>query len=246
MREKVSAPITSARREACPSRISAVGAAPARRRSRRRPPARRRRSRRACRSRVCTLTAVAGKVWSGVAVASTISGRCRRRSSPASASARAGGGDGEVGGQLAVGARSGAARCRCAADPFVGGVERRGELGVLDDPLRAGSGRSRRRPRAARSCRRGPALRRRARRSAGPRAIRAASLLGEAVLGEVKASRSRWRSRWRRRSRGDLIDRAVRARGTPPPLERRGSMRSLQPLQRGAARRARRCGDSEL
>ena len=45
----------------------------------------------------------------------------------------AGGGDGEVGGRLALGGEVAPLDAGAGADPLVGGVEGRGELGVLDD-----------------------------------------------------------------------------------------------------------------
>ena len=53
-------------------------------------------------SGACTLVAVAGKVWSGVAVARTIRSRSRRLM-PARSSARCGGLTRQIRGQLAVG-----------------------------------------------------------------------------------------------------------------------------------------------
>ena len=83
----------------------------------------------------CTLAAVDGKVWSGVAVASTIRSRSLPLM-PASFERRARGADGEVGGQFAVGGDTALARCRCAGGSSVRGVETPGEFIVGDDPFR--------------------------------------------------------------------------------------------------------------
>ena len=133
MRQKVSAPITITRREV-PAWISALAWASAKTKP----------AQTACTSKAkpprmpiafCTLTAVAGKVWSGVAVA-TISVSMSAPVRPGVGERGAGGGDGEVGGHLAVGGEVAALDAGAGADPLVGGVERGGELGVLDDARR--------------------------------------------------------------------------------------------------------------
>ena len=133
MREKVSAPITSAVR-ACPLRSTLSATASAKMKpahtactSKAAP--------RVMPSRACTLVAVAGKVLSGVAVASTMQieiaavhpGRGQRALAPRAAPDRRS-------------ARRGAATWRSpmpvrCTDPLIGGVEPLGQLGIGDDAL---------------------------------------------------------------------------------------------------------------
>ena len=121
MREKVSAPITSARRGDAVL-DHAVGHRHARRRSPRTPPARRRRRPRVMPSAACTRVAVAGKVSSGVAVASTIRSRSAAFS-PASVERALRGLDREVRGEFAVGRDVALADAGALLDPLVRGVD---------------------------------------------------------------------------------------------------------------------------
>ena len=132
MREKVSAPITITRGRA-PVRMRASAWARAKTKpaqtawmSKAKPPA--------MPIAVCTLTAVEGKVWSGVAVARMIASMSAPREAGVGEGG-AGGGDREVGGRLALGGEVAALDAGAGADPFVGGVEGPGELVVLDDAL---------------------------------------------------------------------------------------------------------------
>ena len=125
------------------------------------------------------------------------SGRGRRRSIPARASARSRGGDREVGGRLAVGGDVALADAGALRDPLVGGVEAAGQLVIGDDLLRADRRRSRR-PANARSCRALTALRRRHGGAAARLREIVADLLEEAVR---RSCRRRRRSRWRSRTR---------------------------------------------
>ena len=113
MREKVSAPITSARAGlAGPDEI--VGDRQRDRRSRSRPPGCRRRRRGSCRAPPGPGVAVAGKVSSGVLVASTMRSTSAALE-PGAGQRRLGGLGRQIGGQLALGRRYGAGGCRCAA-----------------------------------------------------------------------------------------------------------------------------------
>ncbi len=113
MREKVSAPITSARLASAGAQ-EPVGGRRARRRSRSRPPARRRPRRGACRARPGWSTAVAGKVLSGVEVAQHDQIDVAAASRPASASAARAAADRRGRRSSRRRRRCGARGCRCA------------------------------------------------------------------------------------------------------------------------------------
>ena len=86
-------------------------------------------------SPACTETAVAGKVLSGVEVASTIrSIDCA--STPAAASAARAACERQVGGGLALGRDVALADAGALHDPFVGGVDHPRQLGIGEDAAR--------------------------------------------------------------------------------------------------------------
>ena len=90
----------------------------------------------------CTVTAVAGKVLSGVEVASTIRSMSAARS-PALVQRLARRRRREVGGDLALRRDVALADAGALDDPLVGGVDHRGEVGVGQDLLPADSCRCR-------------------------------------------------------------------------------------------------------
>ena len=177
---------------------------------------------------LCTLTAAEGKVWSGVAVA-RISASMSAPGQAAVGQRRARRGDREVRGQLALGREMPALDAGAGADPLVRGVERRRELGVLDDARRqvvAAAARhraqdaSRRRLPSAASC---GML-----RGADPRR----EPRGEAVLGEGEAEPDRGRDAGGVGAAVALDHRAVQAEEHPAVDPARVDP-LLQPLERG-------------
>ena len=140
---------------------------------------------------LCTFTAVAGKVWSGVAVA-TISASMSAPVSPASASAARAAAIARSEVSLALGGEVPALDAGAGADPLVGGVEGGGELGVLDHARRQVVAAADAAPRAARVMSAPPRAASGA-CSAGPSADPRGEPLGEAVLGEGEGELDRRR-----------------------------------------------------
>ena len=87
-------------------------------------------------SAACTTVAVAGKVWSGVAVASRIDVDVFPASKPRRLERRARRRQRQVGGGLAVGGDMALADAGARDDPLVGGVDAPRQLVVGDDLFR--------------------------------------------------------------------------------------------------------------